>query len=71
VVLQLTIREPAPYWPETGKAHTTLRGAGDVLLIALRAFNTSDGEIAGIASYALRISTSMTAATTDMSCIAL
>jgi hypothetical protein len=50
MVLRLTIREPAPYWPETGKAHTTRRGAGagDVLFIVLRVSNTSNGEIAGI-----------------------
>lgn len=46
-MLRLTIRDPAPYCPETGKAHTTCR-AGDVLLAALRAISTGNGEIAGI-----------------------
>lgn len=47
VALRLTIRLPAPYWPETGNAHTTWR-AGDVLLAALRAISTGNGEMAGI-----------------------
>lgn len=46
------MRDPAPYWPETGNAHTTWRGAGDeggdVSFIALRATDAANGAIAGI-----------------------
>lgn len=47
----LTIRDPAPYWPETGNAHTTSRAgdeSGDVLFMALRATDAASGAIAGM-----------------------